>query len=145
MKLKLALFSFREQNKYEKVEFFGRIRGIDRVIEGISRDYFIIVGTVFTRLQSFPTRDFYWSNDSFVFAPLPAVSSEAGAFLSVLNGYFSGEHDKILRETSGAHKHIDLEDDNRMHPLNRNNKQGKQCHQDHRTGETLLRCPPYRS
>lgn len=108
MKLKLALLSHRERHSPDRVEFWGRIKGF-------SNDYYIMVSTYEKRNLAFPERKFFWSNDSFKFAPLPEPSADDKQTLSTMNGYFTGEHDKILKESASATSDpLDLEDDDQI-------------------------------
>lgn len=104
-KLKLALLSFREEHKPDKVQFWGRIRGLDN-------DYYIMVSSVQQKGHSFPKRQFYWANDSFQFSPLPEISSSIADQLRTVNTYFTGDHHRIiLKNEETAHDGFDPNDD----------------------------------
>ena len=102
VKLKLAMLTFREEHKPSAVHLWGRVKGF-------YTDYYVMVATHYDRAATFPQRRFYWSNESFVFAPLPHVGKHDAAFLATLNDYFTGEQDRILRD--GAPAHGDIDDD----------------------------------
>lgn len=110
MRLKLALLSFREEHKHDRVKFWGRVRGF-------YNDYYIMTAVTEQKGVSFPKREFFWSNDSFQFAPLVKIQdSSITQFLESQNGYFTGEHDKILREGQvDKHlEHFDADDDDQI-------------------------------
>lgn len=88
--LGLAAISLNVNERFDKVDFWGRIRGIDK-------DYYIIVGIRFNDRVNFPDREYYWCYDNFFLSPLKEVCSETANFLQTFNGYFSGQHDKVLR------------------------------------------------
>jgi hypothetical protein len=72
-----------------------------------------MVATEHMRTLSFPKRRFFWTNDSFKFAPLPETRKSDEALLASLNEYFTGEHDKILKESQSDFDHLDHDDDDR--------------------------------
>lgn len=82
-------------------------------VVGFYSDYYIMVATQHIRTLPFPKRTFYWCNESFVFSPLPEVRRSDDQLLSTLNDYFTGEHDKILKEEQSDFEHLDLDDDDR--------------------------------
>jgi radial spoke head protein 9 len=88
--LQLSVANLNANEKFDEVYFWGRIRGIDK-------DYYIVMGVRFKERVNFPERCFFWCNNNFVIAPLNPVSSEIAEFLGGSNGYFSGQHDKVLK------------------------------------------------
>jgi radial spoke head protein 9 len=104
-RLKLALLSFREAHKPDKVQFWGRIRGLDN-------DYYIMVASTQLKGVPFPKRQFFWSNDMFNFSPLPEVTPSLSAQLRVVNSYFTGDHHKIiLKNQDTSNNGFDSNDD----------------------------------
>lgn len=104
IKLKLAMLTFREEHKPDAVHLWGRVKGF-------YTDYYIMVATYYDRAATFPQRRFYWSNESFTFAPLPHVEKGDCEFLSTLNDYFTGEHDRIVREGHKSNHSVDDDED----------------------------------
>lgn len=96
----MILELFNENNSYDKVELWGRIRGIHG-------DYYIISGLKYTRNTSFPTKEFFWAYDDFKFAPLPKTCNKTLPFLSKINTYFHGVHDTVLRCSQGTNVAIE--------------------------------------
>lgn len=104
-KLKLALLSFREEHKPDKIHFWGRVRGLDD-------DYYIMVSSIYDKGSPFPRRQFYWSNNSFTFSPLPELKQSIAAQLQGVNTYFTGDHHRIILKNQEAHDdHFDQNDD----------------------------------
>lgn len=95
MDLKLALTVFRANNTFSEIQLWGRIRGL-------YNDYYIIVGVRNVRNSPFPTREFFWAYDDFKFAPLNEPAVESLGFLQEVNSYFTGEHNKVLKQSSSA-------------------------------------------
>lgn len=87
------------------------------IILGFYNDYYIIVSTQHLRNLPFPKRKFYWANESFAFSPIPEVRKSEQAFLSSLNDYFTGEHDRILQESQSNHDDLNMEDDDSIFPI----------------------------
>lgn len=92
MDLKLALNIFSANNSFDEIQVWGRIRGL-------YNDYYIIIGVKNVRNSPFPTRDFFWAYEDFKFAPLNEPSVESLGFLQGVNGYFTGEHNKVLKQS----------------------------------------------
>jgi len=90
--LQLSVLKLNENEKFDKVNFWGRIKGL-------ANDYYIIVGIRFKERVNFPERQYYWCNDDFFLSPLIKSHPDNDDFLHQFNGYFSGQHDKILRAT----------------------------------------------
>jgi radial spoke head protein 9 len=66
------------------------------------KDYFIALGINFNGESGFASKTFYWcSSSNWNFASMPAISKKTAEALCEFNGLFTGEHDKILKE-SGA-------------------------------------------
>lgn len=65
--------------------------------KGITKDYYIALGLRFKGHKDFPQKTFYWSNSSFVFAPLPAVRNEYASIAKKMTTFFTGEHEKVLQ------------------------------------------------
>lgn len=104
-KLKLALLSFREEHKPDKIHFWGRIRGLDD-------DYYIMVASIYDKGNPFPRRQFYWSNNSFTFSPLPELKQSIADQLQGVNTYFTGDHHRIILKNQESHDdHFDHNDD----------------------------------
>ena len=55
------------------------------------------MGLRFKGHKEFPQKLLYWSNSSYVFAPLPEARAEFEEFAKKMTGYFTGEHEKILQ------------------------------------------------
>ena len=108
MKLKLVLKGHREEFPQDRVQLWGRVRGFHN-------DYYVMVATREQRGRPFPLRTFFWANESFKFSPLPSVSPAHADLLSQQNGYFTGEHDRVVvrLDAAGAFEHLDPEDDER--------------------------------
>lgn len=81
---------------------------------GFYNDYYIMVVSDHLRTLPFPKRTFFWANENFRFAPLPEVRKPDEALLASFNDYFTGEHDKILKEGQSDFDHLDLDDDDRI-------------------------------
>ena len=88
--LQLAVGLLNENEKFDSIYLWGRIRGV-------AKDYYIIMGIRFKERVDFPEKQFYWCYNNFFLSPLKEVSIECAEFLRTLNGYFSGQHDKILK------------------------------------------------
>ena len=88
--LQLSVANLNANEKFDEVYFWGRIRGVDK-------DYYIVMGVRFKERVNFPERCFFWCYNNFVLAPLNCVSSEVSEFLTNFNGYFSGQHDRVLK------------------------------------------------
>jgi len=92
-KLSLSVMTLNVNEKFDKVHFWGRICGLDK-------DYYIIVGIRFKDRINFPERQYFWCYDNFFLSPLKEVCPETSCFLQQFNGYFSGQHDMVLRAQS---------------------------------------------
>ena len=86
-----------------------------KIFPGLHKDYFIITGSKYLRNHTFPKRDFYWSYEDFRFAPLNKITDTKTAnFLAQVNTFFTGEHDKVLRNhNAGLDTEFDPENDDR--------------------------------
>lgn len=91
--LQLSVANLNANENFDEIYFWGRIRGIDK-------DYYIVMGVRFKERVNFPERCFFWCYNNFVLAPLNSVTSEVAEFLASFNGYFSGQHDKVLKAAS---------------------------------------------
>ena len=79
--------------KTNEIYFWGRI-------EGIERDYTILMKTDFDKEKFFPKIEFFWSFDCLNFSKLPTVSKCSQKKLKQINDYFIGQHDKNLFENT---------------------------------------------
>lgn len=95
MDLKLALTIFKQNNSFDEIQLWGRVRGL-------YKDYYVIIGIKNQRNSPFPLKEYFWAYEDFNFAPLNEANLESFAFLSSLNGYFHGEHNKILKVSEGS-------------------------------------------
>lgn len=92
MDMKLALNIFKANNNFDEIQLWGRL-------SGLYNDYYIFIGTKYVRNSPFPVRDYFWAYEDFKFAPLKEPSVESLGFLMGVNGYFSGEHHKVLKKS----------------------------------------------
>ena len=91
VQLQLAVNHLRQYEKFDQVFFWGRILGI-------SNDYYIVQCVTYPFGAKFPVSKFFWSYDSFHLGELQEVTcGDKLEYLETLNGYFSGQHDKILK------------------------------------------------
>lgn len=104
--IELALLKIENESTHDSLLFWGKINGT-------VKDYFIAMGLNLVNETDFCTKKFYWcSSTNFNFASLPCVDKKHIPVLSAVNGLFTGEHDKILKESeSKADQEIYLEDD----------------------------------
>jgi len=58
------------------------------LIKGITKDYYVALGLKFKGHKDFPQKIFYWSNSSFVLAPLPAVCNEFASVAKKMTRFF---------------------------------------------------------
>jgi len=87
------VLALNENEGFDRVNFWGRIRGVER-------DFYIVVGMRFKERITFPERHYFWCYDDFFLSPLKETCAENCQWLSDLNGYFSGQHDRVLRNES---------------------------------------------
>lgn len=105
MNLELALELFNQEKKYDLLQLWGRV-------SGINSSYYIFCGTRFVRNQPFPTRDFYWSYNDFKVAPLPQIDIKLLTTLEQMNSYFTGIHDTVLVQPQGVTAIEDFDPEN---------------------------------
>ena len=120
MRLRLAVLAMREDNpEVDHIMFWGRLRGRNMVKQGLYNDYYIICTQTDKKGEPHPEIKFYWSNDNFKFAPLPRVSHADEKSLASENGYLTGEHDRIIKESEVPKhlQHIDQDDDDCKLPI----------------------------
>lgn len=91
--LQLSVHALNENENFDCINFWGRIKGVEN-------DFYIVVGMRFKERINFPERHYFWCYNDFFLSPLKDVSPENCQWLATLNCYFSGQHDKILRNQS---------------------------------------------
>eukprot|EP01017_Pseudomicrothorax_dubius_P042130 TRINITY_DN6833_c0_g1_i1.p1 TRINITY_DN6833_c0_g1~~TRINITY_DN6833_c0_g1_i1.p1 ORF type:complete len:278 (+),score=92.85 TRINITY_DN6833_c0_g1_i1:173-1006(+) len=105
MKLELAILKLNESQQFDQIVFWGKI-------EGISRDYYIVVGLKFRQQYEFPHKTFFWCNEEFRFAELPPINREHKDKVDGIRTLFSGDHTKVLIKV------VDEDDPNRPPDVN---------------------------
>lgn len=94
--IELALLKIQNESLHDEVLFWGKVNGT-------VKDYFIALGLNFSGETGFCSKSFYWcSSTNYNFASLPAVDKKQVATLASFNGLFTGEHDKILKESEST-------------------------------------------
>jgi radial spoke head protein 9 len=101
--LNIAVINLYNTEKFDNIVFWGRIRGI-------SNDYYVLCGLRFKGKADFPEKHFYWCYNDWNLSPLLPVHSDHFQFLKKTNGYFSGQHDKILKSgnTEGTTEEVSV-------------------------------------
>jgi radial spoke head protein 9 len=98
MQLRLALGKLQETQALDEVLLWGKIRGERRQkMVGIIKDYYIALGINYRGHQEFPCKRFFWAAGNFLFVPLPAARPEVEDDAKHCVGYFTGEHEKVLK------------------------------------------------
>lgn len=98
MQLRLALSKLQETQALDEVLLWGKIRGKQEVlIAGIIKDYYIALGIQYRGHQEFPSKRFFWAAGNFLFVPLPTPRPEIEEDAKRCLGYFTGEHEKVLK------------------------------------------------
>lgn len=81
-------------------------------VTGTIKDYFLALAIDQKEIEGFPQTSFYWcSSGNYNFAQLPNVNEESAQFIEGINSLFTGEYDKILKESSEPAQELALDDD----------------------------------
>lgn len=111
MQLELSLLSLYERESFEEVYLWGRVTGV-------LKDYYIALTLNFHGHPEFPLKRFFWTNNQiWTFAELPEVGTTEVKLAEQFNGYFSGEHDKILVEVGRQKKREFARDEDDDEPI----------------------------
>lgn len=95
MNLQLALLKLYENEDFEEVLLWGKVRGV-------MKDYYIALTLNYRGHHEFPHKRFFWStNQNWVFAELSGMNPGDKDHAEKFNSIFTGEHDKILIEAPG--------------------------------------------
>jgi radial spoke head protein 9 len=92
MNINLSLLKLHENENFDEVNFWGKIRGV-------YKDYYIAQTLNFKGHLEFPHIRFFWCTaQTWLFAELPNFSAGDEQYISRFNNAFSGEHDRVLIE-----------------------------------------------
>jgi radial spoke head protein 9 len=96
MNLELALYKIHENEDFEEILFWGKIRGV-------VKDYYLALAVNYKGHYEFPHKRYFWStNQNWTFAELPSINPNDKQYVEQFNVAFTGEHDKILVEVQPA-------------------------------------------
>ena len=92
MNINLSLLKIHENENFDEVNFWGKIKGV-------YKDYYIAQTLNFKGHVEFPHKRFFWCTaQTWLFAELPNFSPEDEEYIGKFNNAFSGEHDRVLIE-----------------------------------------------
>ena len=92
MNLKLALLKIHENEDFEEILFWGKIKGT-------TRDYYIALTLNYKGHYEFPHKRFFWcTSQNWKFAELPAINPNDKELVERFNINFAGEPEKVYVE-----------------------------------------------
>jgi len=110
MNLELSLLKLHENEDFEEVLLWGRIRGV-------MRDYYIAQTLNYKGHYEFPHKRFFWCTETnWSFAELPAISPNDRELVELFNEPFRGEHDLVLKEAPPQEEEPQEQEDNPEEP-----------------------------
>ena len=91
IKLDIGLQEICDNNKYDQVLFWGRIRGL-------KSNYYIAMAIKFHGQYEFPAKKFFYSTENFVFKELPQIIAQFKTRIEYFNSELEGNPEKIIWE-----------------------------------------------